>query len=125
MSFLGILKNIGKGFLVAEQIAMPIAQTMLPQFAPVLGRIDNLVQRTQAAIITVEQNNPADGQGGVKQEAVIADFQAGLDEMQSILALSGKKLTYDEGELKSAINDQTSAYNHFAKVKASFKVEAV
>lgn len=123
MSFRSIFSNIGKGILAAEKIAAPIAEGLLPQFAPAIMAIDSIFGHVQSSIITIEHNNPADGQGGIKQDAVLTDFAASIDSLQSILAVTGKKLTYDEGELKAGISDQVSAYNHFAKVKASFKVE--
>lgn len=119
MSFLSIFT--GKAVHVAEKIAVTAAEVAFPQFAPVLNKIDNLFGTTQAAIIQVEQNNPM-GNGQLKQAQTVDAFEAGLAEMQSILALSNKKLEYDDGALKDAINAQVDAYNKFSKVKASFKV---
>lgn len=122
MSFITIFKALGKGLLIGEKIAVPIAEAAFPQFAPILGKIDTLFGATQAAIITAEQNNPADGQGGLKLTAVTNDFNAALAELQSILAVTGKQLTYDGNALNDAVAAQVAAYNAFAKVKASFKV---
>lgn len=121
MSFLSIFKAIGKGLVVTEHVAAPIVSTAFPQFAPWINKIDTLFGTTQAAIIQVEQNNPA-GEGQLKQAQTVDAFEAGLAEMQSILALSNKHLEYDDGKLKEAINAQVDAYNKFAAVKASFKV---
>lgn len=122
MSFLSVFKTIGKGLLAAEHVAAPLASTIFPQFAPIIGKIDGLFGTTQAAIITAEANNPLDGQGGLKLTAVTNDFNAALAEMQSILAITGKQLTYDAAALDAAVSAQVAAYNAFAKVKASFKI---
>lgn len=122
MTFLSIFKALGKGLLVGEKIAVPLAEVAFPQFAPILGKIDNLFGVTQASIVTAEQNNPLDGQGGLKLTAVTNDFNAALAELQSILAITGKQLTYDGGALNDAVTAQVAAYNAFAKVKASFKI---
>ena len=122
MSFLSIFKAIGKGLLIGEKIVVPLAETAFPAFAPLISKIDSLFGVTQAAIITAEQNNPLDGQGGLKLTAVTNDFNAALAELQSILAVTGKQITYDGGALNDAVAAQVAAYNAFAKVKGSFKV---
>jgi hypothetical protein len=126
VSFLSILKKIGSVTLGVEHIAAPLASVLYPPDAPFIAeyqpKLDAIFARVPAAIIAVEQNNPTDGQGKVKEASVINDFVVGLDATQSILAITNKQLTFDEVALKAAIAAQVEAFNQFAKVRASFKV---
>lgn len=125
MSFLSILKTIGKDFLAVEKVAAPIASVAFPQFAGAINLVDNFVQKVQGTIVTIEANNPVDGQGQLKSASVINDFVSGLELTQSMLALDHKKLTFDQTKLQAAIDAQVAAYNNFAALKASFKVEPI
>lgn len=121
-SFTSILKRIGEVALGIERVTAPIAEIALPQFAPIIARVDATFQRLQNAVATVEANNPLDGQGNLKAQAVTTDFEAGLAFTQYVLALEGKQLVYDPSALQLAINTQVAAYNAMAQVKASFRV---
>ncbi len=123
MSFTSILQKIGQvGQVIAgiEHTAAPWL-ALIPGAAPIVATVDAIVARVQATIATVEANNPVEGQGKIKADATIADFQAGLELTQQLLRTQGKTLTYDQGELQAGINAQVEAYNHFAALKASFK----
>lgn len=117
MSFWDKLRKVGRAVVTVEHAVAPIASAFFPQFAAV----DAIVTRVQGAIITAEANIPQDGQGALKAQAVIGDFEAGLDIAQSIAAARGKRLEYDKAALQEAINGFVAGYNGMAKVKASFK----
>ncbi len=121
MSFFGVLKKIGKVSLGVEQVAAPIASIMFPASAPVFKMIDSWATKVHDTVVTVEANMPMDGAGKLKSDAVIADFEAGLDLTNSFLASKGKMLDYDHAELQNAINSFVAGYNSLAKVKQSFK----
>ena len=125
MSFISILKKIGSVVLGAEHVIAPIAESLLPTLSGPIAAIDDIFQRLQATITTVEVSTPTDGQGTVKSAAVVADFESGLSFTQSILALEGKKLIWDDVQLQAAITAQVAAYNAMAALKASFKVVPV
>lgn len=116
MSFISIIKKIGTVGLGIEHLASPILAATVPGFAA----IDAIVQRVQAAILTIEATSPMDGQGKIKSDATVADFNAALDIAQQVAAARGKRLEYDAAALQAAINAQVEAYNNFAKLKASF-----
>ena len=119
MSFLTVLKKVGSALVGVEHVVEPIAALAFPQFAAILGGLDKLFTSVPAAVVTVEANNPADGQGGLKSQAVIADFEAGLQVAQDLAALRKKKVVYDEAALQASINGFTDGWNNLAKVKAS------
>lgn len=121
MSFFGGLKKVGKVLLGIEHVAAPIVSVLLPASAPIFGMIDSWVSRLHSAVVTVEANLPMDGQGKLKSDAVIADFEAGLDVTNGFLANKGKMLDYDKDELQNAINSFVAGYNSLAKVKTSFR----
>lgn len=118
MSFLSVIKTI-----VGVEHAVTPLLSVIPGVGSIAVGVDAVVQRIMSSVATVEANNPADGQGGVKAPAVIADFNAGLELTQQVLAIKGEKLTYDPAALQDSINAQVSAFNAFAKLKASFKIE--
>lgn len=123
MSFISILKKVGTILVGVEHIAAPIIGATFPALAGPIGLLDNIFQKLQNTIITVEHNNPISGNGQLKSDATINDFNAGLDLTQQILALRGEKLTYDAKLLQDIIIHQVAAYNSMAGLKASFKVE--
>lgn len=121
MSFLSILKRIGSVALNIEHTAVPIISALDPALAPLLGRIDGWVTRVQGAVLTVEANNPVDGQGQVKLQAVIADFEAGLSIANAIAGGHGKKIAYDQAKFNESVGHLVSFYNGMGEVKSSFK----
>lgn len=121
MSFLGALKSIGHAIAGIEPTAVTILK-LFPVTAPAAGLIDGLFHTIQGAVVTAEAQSPVGG-GQIKSQAVIADFQAGLQVTQSVLALEHKTLTYDADKLQAVINAQVAALNAFAELKASFKIE--
>lgn len=125
MSFINILKKVGTILVGVEHIAAPIASAAFPTLAGPIGLVDNIFQKLQNTIITVEANNPVFGQGQLKLDAVVNDFGAGLDLTQQVLALKGEKLIYDAKLLQDVITAQVQAYNNMAALKASFKIVAV
>lgn len=122
MNFFDVLKKIGKGALVAERIAVPILDTVEPQWAPVINKVDGWLNRTQAAVISAESTITAAKSGGLKQAAVIQDFQNGLDSAQAALAIVGKTIQYDVEQYKKVVNDFAAAYNDAAAFKSTWKI---
>lgn len=112
MSFSSVLKKI----IGIEHAIAPIANIFVPGFA----QVDAIVSRVTNAVITIEQNDPRDGQGAIKAQAVMADFAAGLEVAQAVSHARGKLLVYDADALKLAIDSQVAMLNAMAKVKASF-----
>jgi hypothetical protein len=109
---------------VVEHVSVPIIGALIPGAAPILGAIDSIFQRVLGTIVTVEMQSPAGG-GPDKMAASVGAFNDGLEMTQSILALEKKRLTYDQAKLQEAITAQVAAFNAFAQVKASFKVESL
>lgn len=120
MSFISILKTIAG----VEHSIAPVL-SLIPGVGNIVVAVDPIVQRIQSAIGTVEANSPEvpGGQGGLKAPLVVADFEAGLELTRQVLAQKGEKLSYDTAALQDAIDKQVDAYNAFAKLKASFKIE--
>ena len=116
-TFLSIFKNVA-GWLAKTGVPLAGAVTAIvaPQFSP-------LVNALQSLIVTAEANNPGDGQGKIKLDAVKLDFQASLALTQQALAAAGKKLTFDEAKLEAAVSAQVQAYNAIRDLHDSFKVE--
>ena len=125
MSFISILKKIGEVAIGAEHFVAPIIETAYPALSGPVAALDGIFQRLQATVSTIEANNPADGQGKAKAPAAVADFNAGLEFAQQVLALEGKKLTYDPAKLDAAIAATVASFNSYADLKSTFKIEAL
>lgn len=121
MSFISILKKIGSVVAGVEHVAAPILSGLYPPAAPWLAKLDNAVQLLNGSIIATEANNPKDGQGGLKSDAVNADLNAYIDTMNSGLAFANKKIVDDPALRQAAINAVVAGYNATAQWKASFK----
>ena len=95
MSFLYVLKKIGSVALGIEHVAVPIISAADPALAPILAKVDNWVSRTQTAVQSAEATYTAAKSGGMKSEAVLQDFQNGLQPAQDAMAIMGKTIEYD------------------------------
>lgn len=118
MSFLSILKGIIPVLGRVENVAAPIAEMLMPGEAPLIAVFDGWVHRAQTSIAAVEAGSPT-ASPEAKLAATVSDFEAGLQMTQSILAMTGLTVTYDKKALQDAISAQVTAFNAFAKVKAS------
>lgn len=122
MSFLSILKTVGMDALKIE----PLVAAGVSFFNPALGNLMNGISgKIQSAVTNAELMITQAKSGGIKSDAVIADFESGLSIAQEILAAEGKAITYDPAALQAAINNQVSAFNAAATLKASFKIVAL
>jgi hypothetical protein len=115
MNFLGIVKEVAHDAGIVGEGAAPL----ISLYNPALGAI---VKGVSDKIVQVEAAIPQDGQGDVKQAAVMNDFLSGLPVFNALLAAQGKSVKYDEGKLKQAISDQTKAYNSFADFAKTFQI---
>jgi hypothetical protein len=108
-----------------EHIAAPIAELIFPPAAGILGEVDGLVTKLQTAIATAEANGPLAGGGQAKNTAVVADFEAGLAVLQTVLTDTGHTVTYDPAALQAAIDAGVAFYNAAATLKSSIKLAKV
>lgn len=122
MSFLSTLKRIAGIGAQIEHIAVPILSIADPALIPVLSQIDGWVTRTNAAVVSAEHTITDAKSGGLKQAAVIQDFQDGIETAQSALAVVGKTMQYNVDEYKKVIDSFTAAYNAAAAFKQTWKI---
>ncbi len=122
MSFLSVLKKIGSVALGIEHIAVPIISAADPAIAPFLAKLDGWLSRTQTAVQSAELTFTDAKAGGLKQAAVIQDFENGLQTAQDALAVMGKTIQYDKAQYEKVIADFVTAYSDAAAFKASWKV---
>jgi hypothetical protein len=122
MSFLSVLKKIGTVALGIEHVAVPIVALADPALAPFLTKLDGWLSRTQTAVQQAEVTFTDAKAGGLKQDAVIQDFENGLQTAQDALAVMGKTIQYDKAQYEKVIADFVTAYSDAAAFKASWKV---
>ena len=122
MSFLSVLKKIGTVALGIEHVAAPIISVADPALAPFITKLDGWLSRTQTAIQSAEVTITDAKAGGLKQAAVIQDFQDGIQTAQDALAVTGKTIQYDTVEYQKVIADFVTAYNDAAAFKATWKI---
>ncbi len=121
-SFKSILNGIWHGFLSAEPTIETAVKVLLPASAPIFALIDPVIAKIQNTIVTVEANSPDGTPGKDKFAAVIGDFRASLDLANSVLAVEGKQLIFDEASFTAATNAQVEAFRQFAVLRASVHV---
>lgn len=117
-SFANILSKIAKAggvVLGIEKTAAPFL-SLIPGVGPVVTAFDTIGSRVINAIAQVEAANPV-GSGQLKSDAVVADFESGLEIAQAIAAAKGEQVVYDEATLRSGIQDLVSGFNKVASVK--------
>jgi hypothetical protein len=121
VSFLNILKGIGKQLLAGEQFIAPVVGILYPPAAPWITKLNDLEQHLQGSIISTEAANPLDGQGGIKSAVVNGDLNSYIDTMNAGLAFAGKKIQDDPKLRQAAIDAGVAAFNASAAWQASFK----
>jgi hypothetical protein len=122
MSFLSVLKKIGSVALGIEHVAAPIVALADPALAPFITKLDGWLSRTQTAVQQAEVTFTDAKAGGLKQAAVIQDFENGLVMAQDALAVTGKTIQYDAALYQKVIQDFVTAYNDAAAFKATWKI---
>jgi|SRR6185369_4441883 len=122
MSFLSVLKKIGQVAIGIEHVAAPIISVADPALAPFITKLDGWLSRTQIAIQSAEVTITDAKAGGLKQAAVIQDFENGLQTAQDALAVTGKTIQYDKAQYEKVIADFVAAYNDAAAFKATWKI---
>jgi len=122
MSFLSVLKKIGSVAIGIEHIAVPIISAADPAIAPFLAKLDGWLARTQTAVQSAELTFTDAKAGGLKQSAVIQDFDNGLQAAQDALAVMGKTIQYDKALYEKVIADFVTAYSDAAQFKAAWKI---
>ncbi len=122
MSFLSVLKKIGSVALGIEHVAVPIISVADPAVAPFLAKLDGWLSRTQTAVQSAELTFTDAKAGGLKQDAVIKDFEDGLTTAQDALAVMNKTIQYDKAAYEKVIADFVTAYTDAAAFKASWKI---
>lgn len=129
MSFLGVLKTIGK-------VGLAVAKSPLVGLIPGGTIVQNVIRSTGALVdqihdstIAAEVLNPGDGQGAAKLSSVMSDFDewfnSSMEVTNDVLAIRGEKVTYDAALLKQTIDAQVAFFNLSNKLKQSFKIEKV
>lgn len=121
-NFKSILSGIGKVLttvLGVERVAEPLLH-LIPGVGQAVTVFDNFTSKILNGIGSLEVDQ-LDGQGNIKAQAIVDDFEAGLSIAKQLAALRGETVTYDEPELRAAISDIVSGLNRLAKVKGSIK----
>lgn len=122
MSFWGGIKKVFGVIAGVEHVAVQIVDIAEPQLAPWLNKIDGWLNRTQAAVLSVENTVTQAKAGGIKEASVVADFENGLESAQAALAITGKTIQYDLAQYKQVIADFVAAFNDAAAFKATWKI---
>lgn len=126
MSFLGKIggafKKLGSVMIGVERVAIPILEVAEPGWAPLLAKVDGWINRTNVAVISAEHTITDAKAGGLKQAAVIQDFENGLETAQAALAVAGKTIQYDTEQYKKVVDSFVAAYNSAAAFKATWKI---
>src|ERR1700729_3197853 len=105
MSFLSVLKKIGTVALGIEHVAVPIISSVDPALAPILTKLDGWITRTQTAVQSAEVTYTEAKAGGLKSNAVLQDFENGIQTAQDALAVAGKTIQYDAAQYQKVISD--------------------
>ncbi len=122
MSFLSVLKKIGSVALGVEHVAIPLLEAADPALAPALVIADGWFTRTFKAVASAETLITAAKSGGLKQAAVVQDFELGFQATQDALAVASKTMQYDINQYKAVSDAFTAAYNAAAAFKATWKI---
>lgn len=125
MSFLSIIKSIGKGIEKVVGVGAAVASTVITEVDPIvttlnpvagalLGKIGTVVAGVETLITTAQA-------GAAKKQTAAQILESELPELQSIITAFGSKATFDQTAVSNAIDAVTGAYNAIAALEASIK----
>jgi hypothetical protein len=115
-------KKVGTVVIGVEHVAVPIIEIAEPQLKPLLDKVDGWINRTQAAVLSLEATVTQAKAGGIKEASVVADFENGLSTAQAALAIEGKTIQYDTELYKKVVADFVAAYNDAKLFRDGWKV---
>lgn len=118
MSFLSIMKTVGKDALLGANAAAPALNLFAPGIGSAIGGLTSLV-------ITAENKFPDPKSGPQKKDWVLTAVQVGLPFFQEILKEHGELLTIDAQALSDTIDDIVGLFNSAQKLHASFSLQKV
>ena len=118
MSFLSIVKTVGKGV----KSAAPFIGPGIASLNPVAGAIFNGVVNSMTKAEQVYQDVPKSGD--LKKDFTTSEFEIGLTLASEILAARGETLDYNKEALHRYIDAQAAALNALAELKASFNLKS-
>ena len=128
MSFLSVIKAIGKDALkvlgigltaatAVEAVVDPIVVTL----DPAAGAILTLVQKVTASL---EQMVQTAQQGALKSQTAVQILQAEIPQLQAVIAATGSGYQLPQAQAQALVNDSVALYNTLAAVLATFKPPA-
>lgn len=105
MSFLSVLKTIGKDVVIGAQVASPF----LNLFLPGVGSVVNIVAQ---GVVKAEQVYQEDAQAGVqKKQMVLDEFAAMLPLFNQALAAHGLKMSVSMDTISQLIDSTVAQFN--------------
>ena len=119
MSFLSILKTIGKDLVIADRVAAPFVGLFNPAIGSAMTTIGNLVVKAET-VYTGEK------QGVAKKQLVIDEFTALFPLFQNVLKdQAGLLLTFDASQVGNLIDATVAQINAAKALHDTFKLEKV
>lgn len=119
MSFLSVLKAIGKGIIAADTMAAPFVTMLNPAAGAAMNAIAGLV-------VKAEQTYQGEKQGTPKKQMVMDEFMALLPMFQSVLKdQAGLILTINADSVSALVDATVAQFNAAAALHNTFKLEKV
>lgn len=114
MSFLSVIKTIGKDALIVEQAVAPVVSMFVPALAGPLNLINKLIVQAETIYTGEKQGTP-------KKQFVLDEFQAILPTFQEIIKeKTGYIITFDVDALSKAIDASVATFNAAKALHDSF-----
>jgi hypothetical protein len=127
MSFISIIKGIGKGIekvagvagSVAEpviQLATPFVTILNPAAGAILGKIGSLVAGMETMVTTAQS-------GALKKQTVVQIAVAEIPQLAEVINQFGPNVKIPEAELSTAIDASVAGYNAIAALVAAIEAQ--
>ncbi len=116
MSFLSIIKAVGKDLLIADKFAAPYVSLFNPAAGAVMNAVAGLV-------VKAESTYAGEKQGTAKKQIVLDEFEALFPMFQTVLKeQAGLMLTFDAGQVSSLIDATVAQMNAAKALHDTFKI---
>lgn len=123
-SFLrGLVKG---GAFIGRALTNPYVSAGIAAFAPGILPGLTIANQILGPMVEIEAQYASagkEGGGSEKKAFVVGSFAADIDRQNSMLAMFGKKITYDKNKLEDYIDAKTKEMNSLADLQETMKLE--
>lgn len=128
MSFISVIKAIGKDALKVLGIGLTAANTIETAAEPIVLALDPaagaILGKVQQVTASLEQMITTEQQGALKGQTAVQILQEEIPQLQAVITATGSGYQLPQAQAQALVNASVALYNALATVIAGFKPPA-